>query len=286
MIAMHGRSRFIDSLTGQNEIPTNELPPSSEGFITYYGVPLIAKGMVKGVLELYNRSPLTLSEDIINVIDSLADLAAIAIDNASLFDDFQQANTELIQAYDATIEGWAHALELRDWETEGHSKRVTDMTLELSRLVGIKGDELIHVRRGALLHDIGKMAIPDHILFKPGPLDDDEWRIMRKHPTYAYQLLSNIHFLRPALEIPYYHHERWDGSGYPFGLRGEQIPLAARVFAVIDVWDALLMDRPYRAGWPEEKVINYLREEAGRQFDPAVVGAFIALLGREKSKEH
>lgn len=284
-IAMHGRSRFIENLQEFKDIPVVELPPPSEGFVSYYGVPLIAKGMVKGVLELYHRSSLTIDEDLATVIDSLADLAAIAIDNASLFNDFQQANNELVQAYDATIEGWAHALELRDWETEGHSKRVTDMTLELSRLMGIKDEELVHVRRGALLHDIGKMAIPDHILFKPGPLDDNEWKIMRKHPTYAYQLLSNIHFLRPALEIPYYHHERWDGSGYPFGLRGEQIPMSARVFAVIDVWDALLMDRPYRAGWPEEKVINYLRDEAGRQFDPAVVGAFIALVTKENQNE-
>ncbi|RJX27432.1 MAG: HD-GYP domain-containing protein, partial [Dethiobacter sp.] len=168
-------------------------------------------------------------------------------------------------------------LDLKDEETEGHSRRVTEMTLRIAREMGLKDEELVHVRRGALLHDIGKMGVPDAILLKPGKLTDEEWEIMRRHPVYAYQMLSRIGYLRPALDIPYCHHEKWDGTGYPRGLKGEEIPLPARIFAVVDVFDALTSDRPYRPAWPKEKALAYLRQQAGRHFDPRVVEAFLSL---------
>lgn len=184
---------------------------------------------------------------------------------------------ELRAAYDRTIEGWSRALDLRDKETEGHSCRVTEHSVRLAAELGMRDEELIHVRRGALLHDIGKMGIPDQILFKPGPLSDDEWVIMRRHPTFAYELLAPVDYLRPSIDIPHCHHEKWDGSGYPRGLKGEEIPLSARIFAVIDVWDALTSDRPYRPAWSRETARNQIREEAGRHFDPRVVEKFLEL---------
>ena len=186
----------------------------------------------------------------------------------------EKATTELAQAYDATLEGWSRALELRERETAGHSQRVVQMTLQLAEVFGIKGDELVHIRRGTLLHDIGKLGIPDHILLKPGPLTEEEWEIMRQHPVYSNQLIESIPYLHSALEIPYYHHEWWDGSGYPRGLKGEDIPIAARIFAVVDVWDALISVRPYRSAWSEEQAAQYLKEQAGKHFDPRVVQAF------------
>jgi putative nucleotidyltransferase with HDIG domain len=190
----------------------------------------------------------------------------------------QRSNLDLTLAYDATIEGWSRALDLRDKETEGHTQRVTEMTESLARTLGVEGETLLHVRRGALLHDIGKMGVPDAILLKPGPLTEEEWVIMRKHPTYAYEMLSPIAYLKPALDIPYCHHEKWDGTGYPRRLKGEEIPLSARAFAVVDVWDALRSDRPYRPRWPEEKVLEHIREQTGKHFDPHVVEAFFQLL--------
>lgn len=188
-----------------------------------------------------------------------------------------QTTMELQTAYDATLQGWSNALELREHETAGHSQRVVLITLELAGAMGISAQELVHVQRGALLHDIGKMGIPDSILLKPGPLSDDEWTIMRRHPVHAYHLLKNISFLAPAMDIPYSHHERWDGSGYPQGLKGSQIPLIARIFAVVDVWDALSHDRPYRRAWTKEAVFAYLQEQSGKQFDPQVVNKFLSL---------
>jgi len=246
-------------------------------FVSYYGVPLIAKDQVLGVLEIFHRTPLVPGADWLDFLETLAGQAAIAIDDAELFEDLQRSNTELVLAYDATIEGWSRALDLRDKETEGHTQRVTELTLKLARAMGFSEDELVQVRRGALLHDIGKMGIPDFILLKPGPLTDAEWEIMRKHPGYAYALLHPIAYLRPALDIPYCHHEKWDGTGYPRGLKGEQIPLAARLFAVVDVWDALRSDRPYRPAWSEEKAREHIRSLAGTHFDPQVVEAFLSL---------
>ncbi len=190
-------------------------------------------------------------------------------------------NTELLHAYDATIEGWSRALDLRDHETEGHSRRVTEMTLRLARAVGLAEDEIIHIRRGALLHDIGKMGVPDAILLKPGPLSDAEWEIMRRHPALAREMLNPAEFLRPALLIPYCHHEKWDGTGYPQGLCGDQIPLPARLFALVDVWDALSSDRPYRAAWPPDRVKDHLHSLASTHFDPAIVSVFLRLLDED-----
>lgn len=186
--------------------------------------------------------------------------------------------TDLVEAYDATIEGWSMALELRDQETEGHTLRVAKLAEKLAETLGVGEEELIHIRRGALLHDIGKIGIPDDILLKPGKLTAGEWEIMKQHPVFAYNMLAKIEYLQPALDIPYCHHERWDGTGYPRGLKGKQIPLAARIFAVIDVWDALLSDRPYRDAWHEDKVREYIRAHAGSHFDPAVVDAFFDII--------
>jgi PAS domain S-box-containing protein len=250
---------------------------ASEHFKSYYAVPIIARRQIKGVLELFHRTPLQPDQEWLDFLDTLAGQVAIAIDNAELVANLQQSNDELTLAYDATIEGWARALELRDAETEGHSRRVTDLTLQLASQMGLSDDDLVHIRRGAILHDIGKMAIPDRILLKPGPLTAEEWEIMRKHPTYAYTWLSPIRYLRPALDIPHYHHERWDGSGYPHGLKGKQIPLSARIFAIVDVWDALCSDRPYRAAWPCDQVHIYLQQHAGIYFDPQIVEVFLNL---------
>ncbi len=251
---------------------------SAEAFIAYYCVPLIVKGQVKGVMEVFHRSPLLPSPGWLDFLNTIAAQAAIAIDNSSLYADLQYSNQSLMMAYDATIEGWSSALDLRDKETEGHTQRVTRMTLRLARAIGLGESELVHIRRGALLHDIGKMGIPDHILLKAGPLSGEEWEIMRKHPVYAYALLKPITYLQPALDIPYCHHEKWDGTGYPRGLKGEEIPLAARIFAVVDVWDALGSDRPYRPAWPAEKVLDHIRSQAGAHFDPMVVETFMRLI--------
>jgi putative nucleotidyltransferase with HDIG domain len=247
---------------------------AGEDFVCYFGMPLIAKGQVKGVLEIYHRSALEPDAEWLNFMNSLAGQAAIAIENSTLFENLQRSNSELGLAYDATIEGWSHALDLRDKETEGHTQRVTKLTLKLARLLGLSEAELVQVRWGALLHDIGEMGIPDGILLKAGPLTDDEWVAMKKHPDFAYEMLSPIHYLRKALEIPYCHHEKWDGSGYPRGLKGAQIPLAARIFAVVDVWDALTSDRPYRQAWSEDKARQHIQAGAGTHFDPQMVKTF------------
>jgi putative nucleotidyltransferase with HDIG domain len=265
---------LIDNPGELNRSPMKE----SEGFVSYIGAPLIAKGIVKGVLEIFQRVTIQHDEAWMDFLEAMVGQAAIALDNGSLFQDLQRANLDLTLAYDATIEGWARALELRDGATEGHSQRVTNMTLELANRLGIHGAELVHVRRGALLHDIGKMGIPDSILRKAGPLSEEEWEVMRKHPGYARNMLKNISYLQPALDIPYSHHERWDGSGYPQGLSGVRIPLVARIFSVIDVWDALSSDRPYRGPWLEQDVFAYIRENSGTQFDPRVVDEFFKMM--------
>jgi putative nucleotidyltransferase with HDIG domain len=242
-----------------------------EGFSAYFGVPLIAKGQLKGVLEAFMRTPFEPDNDWINFLQSLAEQASIAIDNMQMFDKMQRSNTELSLAYNATIEGWSHALDLRDKETEGHTLRVTEITEHLARAFRLPDNEIKYIRWGALLHDIGKLGVPDGILLKPGPLSDEEWVIMRMHPKYAFEMLSPISYLSKAIDIPYCHHEKWDGTGYPRGLSKEQIPLAARIFAVVDIWDALRSDRPYRKAWPEEKVIEHLRSLSGTHLDPNVV---------------
>jgi cyclic di-GMP phosphodiesterase len=190
----------------------------------------------------------------------------------------REANAQLLSAYEATIEGWSHAMDLRDRETEGHSQRVTQLTVKMSQALGLGSDDIMHIRRGALLHDMGKIGVPDAILHKPGTLTDDEWVLMRKHPQFAFDMLYPIEYLRPALEIPLSHHEKWDGTGYPRGLKGEEIPLAARMFSVVDVWDALTSDRPYRPAWSEEEALKYIREQSDKHFDPQAVDLFFKSL--------
>jgi PAS domain S-box-containing protein/putative nucleotidyltransferase with HDIG domain len=250
-----------------------------EGFLNYCAAPLIAKGQIKGVLEVFQREPFTPNLEWLNFLETFADQAAIAIDNAQMFDNLQRANLELTLSYEETIEGWSRALDLRDKETEGHTQRVTEMTLHLARALGCTDEELVHIRRGALLHDIGKMGVPDNILLKTGPLTADEQEQMKKHPGFAFDVLSPIRYLKAAaLDIPYCHHEKWDGSGYPRGLQDEQIPLSARIFAIADVFDALTSDRPYRLAWTREKAIEHIRSQSGSHFDPAVVKAFLEML--------
>jgi HD-GYP domain-containing protein (c-di-GMP phosphodiesterase class II) len=250
----------------------------TEHFKSYCGAPLIVKGQVKGVLEVFFRTSLEPDADWFDFLEALTVQAAIAIDNASLFDELQHSNAELNLAYDTTIEGWSRALDLRDEGTEGHTERVTEMTEHLARAMGMDEDLMVHLRRGALLHDMGKMGIPDSILLKRDALSREEWDVMRRHPLYAYEMLSPIIYLRNSLDIPYCHHEKWDGSGYPRGLKGDQIPLAARVFAIVDVWDATTSDRPYRQAWTKEQAREYLQTQSGKHFDPQIVPVFLSTL--------
>ncbi|MFH2104377.1 MAG: PAS domain S-box protein [Chloroflexota bacterium] len=260
---------------------------ADEGFQAYHGVPLVSKGRIQGVLEIYHRSAVRPDSEWLNFLETLAGQAAIAIDTSRLFDELQRSNFDLMLAYDATIQGWSQAMDARDKETEGHTLRVTELTLQLAQMLNINEGDLEHLRRGAMLHDIGKIAVPDNILHKTGPLTDEEWDVMRQHPVSAYEMLVPVAFLRPALDIPYCHHEKWDGSGYPRSLSGEQIPLAARIFAIIDVWDALISDRPYRKAWSKDKAIAYIREQSGTHFDPRVVDAFILMQeGLQKTLSH
>jgi putative nucleotidyltransferase with HDIG domain len=249
-----------------------------EEFVSYFAVPLIAKGELKGVFEVFTRTEFYPDKEWINFLETLSGQAALAIHDSQLFNGLQRSNIDLRLAYDATIEGWSAALDLRDKETEGHSQRVTEMTIALARRIGISDSELTQIRRGALLHDIGKLGVPDHILLKPDKLTEDEWVIMQKHPTYAYEMLSSISYLKPALDIPYCHHEKWDGSGYPRGLKNENIPLAARIFAIVDVWDALTSDRPYRPAWSRERALEHIRGQSGTHFDPQIVEAFLKMM--------
>jgi PAS domain S-box-containing protein len=245
-------------------------------------LPITLEGQVFGGLAIYADRPDAFDADEVVLLKEMAEDLSYGIHTLRVRMAHRTAqqmleisNTELARAYDATLEGWSHALELRERETAGHSQRVVDLTLNLANIIGIDSSQLIHIRRGALLHDIGKMGIPDSILLKPGPLTEDEWVVMRQHPNYAYQLLTDIPYLQPALDIPYSHHERWDGSGYPRGLSGADIPLAARIFAIVDVWDALSSDRPYRPAWPRDSVLAYVKEKSGIHFDPEIVKIFL-----------
>ncbi|HEY3343704.1 MAG TPA: GAF domain-containing protein [Anaerolineaceae bacterium] len=277
-VALERKMDYIADLSLLHDSLTEKLEEVEDPFTSYLGIPLVSKGNLKGVLELFKRSPIDLNSDWMNYLDALAGQAAIAIDNAQLFHEQQKTNERLVHAYDATLDGWSHALDLRDKETEGHSHRVTELTLSLARQLRVPEDLMPHIRRGAQLHDIGKMGIPDSILLKPGPLTEDEWAVMRQHPIYAADLLYPIDFLQPALDIPYCHHEKWDGSGYPQGLKEKEIPLAARIFAVVDVWDALTSNRSYRPAWSATQALKYIREQSGKHFDPQVVDCFLELI--------
>ncbi len=280
--ALERRIRYGALMKDSETLLGHTDPLANEGFVAYAVAPLVAKGQLKGVLEVFQRNSFFPSEDWLNLFETLAQQTAIAIDNAQLFENLQYTNQQLTLAYDDTIEGWSRALDLRDQETEGHTQRVTELTLKLAQSMGVRGEALVHMRRGALLHDIGKMGVPDSILLKPGPLTEEEWGIMRKHPELAYEMLSPIAYLRPALDIPYCHHEKWDGTGYPRRLQDERIPLAARIFAVVDVWDALTSDRPYRKAWSREQALAYIRQQTEKDFDRKVVNTFFEILGKVK----
>ena len=239
--------------------------------------PMIAQDHVIGVLGLGRNAEI--SKDDVRLLRSIADMVGSAAHNLVLTEDLKRSHKELTLAYDLTLQGWAKALELRDQETDGHTQRVTDRTVKLARLMGVMGKELDHLRRGVILHDIGKMGIPDSILLKPAKLTSEEWNLMKQHPRYAYEMLAPIPFLAPAIDIPYCHHEKWDGTGYPRQLKGEQIPLAARIFAIVDVYDALTSKgRAYKDAWSKEKALAYVKEQSGKHFDPQVVDAFLKLI--------
>lgn len=253
-----------------------------EGFQDFLVVPLIMQGSaMKGVLVLFSREKFSVDDEWLLYNETLAGQMAIAIANAKLIDGLKRANVELEEAYDRTIEGWSKALDLRDKETKGHSSRVMQMTMDLAQILGISEEELIHIRRGALLHDMGKMGIPDSILLKPAKLTEEEFDMIRKHPQFAFDMLNPIVYLRPALDIPYSHHEKWDGTGYPQGLSGEMIPIAARLFAVVDVYDALTSHRPYREPWSHEKTMEYIHSMSGSHFDPQIVAVFEAYMQKK-----
>lgn len=282
-VAMERTPITIPDLKSDPLFQRSDFFVQKEGFVFYTGVPLIAKGQVKGILEVYRRTPFLATTDWLDFLDALVAQAAIAIDSAQLFADLERSHAEITLAYDYTLEGWVQMLDLRDKETEGHTQRVTEMTLRLARMIGLSENELVHIRRGALLHDIGKLAVPDRILLKTGPLLPEEWDTMRLHPLHAYNMLARIPFLRPALDIPYCHHEKWDGTGYPRGLKGAEIPLTARIFAVVDVWDAVTSDRPYRKAWTPDQARSYLIEQKGQHFDPNIVDAFLQMLDADES---
>jgi PAS domain S-box-containing protein len=266
----------------EDEMRNNDFPLyvlfKNEDIKGCYAIPLMVKGVVKGVIELFIRQPENLEQETISFLETIAQSAAIAMEGSQNFEQLQRSNQELIRAYDDTLLGWVNFLDLRDKETEGHTLRAQEITLRICSNLGFSTEELQHIRRGALLHDIGKVGVPDAILNKPGPLTEDERKIMEKHPVFAYQMLYPITYLQPALDIPYCHHERWDGSGYPRGLKGKEIPLAARIFAIVDVFDALLSDRPYRKAWTLDAVLKHIRERAGSHFDPEIVEKCLDLL--------
>jgi HD-GYP domain-containing protein (c-di-GMP phosphodiesterase class II) len=274
------RDIFIEDLSTEKTFLRKSLF-EQDGFISYCVMPLISKGIMQGILEVFFREAFKPVEDWLEFLRILAGQATIAIDSAHLFENLQRSNQDLSLAYDTTLEGWGKALELKDKETHGHTNRVTDMTVKLARAMEIPDATIVQIRRGVLLHDIGKMGISDNILRKKGALTKKEWQEMWKHPQYAYDLLSSIPYLQPALDIPYSHHEWWDGSGYPRGLKGVEIPLPARIFAVVDVWDALMSERSYKKIWSKQRAIKYLKEQSGLHFDPDVVKAFLNMIKKE-----
>ncbi|GAA6731418.1 HD domain-containing phosphohydrolase [Thermus brockianus] len=277
--ALLGEKVAVDDL--EKEPGSHPAFTRQEALVSERAYPLLARGKLLGVLAVFTRRPWDLSPDEEEFLEALVGQSALALDSIQTLRELQKSQRELEAAYELTLLGWAKAVELRDQETAGHTERVTELTLRLARALGVPEEDLDHIRRGAILHDVGKIAIPDAILLKPGPLTEEEWGVMRLHPVYAHEWLSGIPFLKKALEIPYCHHERWDGSGYPRGLKGLEIPLSARIFAVVDVYDALTSDRPYRKAWPRERALAYLKEQAGKQFDPEVVAAFLRMMAGE-----
>ncbi|MCX7624893.1 MAG: GAF domain-containing protein [Candidatus Sumerlaeaceae bacterium] len=262
----------------------SEIPLSDyylrNGYVWYCGVPVVGHSGVIGILELLSSKSIYPTPSWLALLDVFVGQCSIGMEVAWSAAKLRESEQVLRNAYDATLEGWTRALEMRDWETMGHTKRVAAFTEKLARAANMEESEIVHVRRGALLHDIGKMGVPDAILRKAGPLTEEEFEIIKKHPVFARDLLWPIEYLRPALPIPYCHHEKWDGSGYPQGLRGEEIPWPARIFAVVDVFDALSSDRPYRQAWPRDKIFAYICEQAGKHFDPRAVELFMEIIGK------
>ena len=250
---------------------------SGEEFITTFAIPLVAKGQLYGVLELFFRRTVQNNFEWAEFLETLARQVAMAIDGIYVFDQLQQSLMVQQAAQDATIESWAQLLEMRGLEPKGHSKRVTAATINLAQHLGISDATLANIYRGVLLHDIGKLLLPDTINQNSGSLLEAEWALVRQHPKYAYELLSKIAPLKEALTIPYCHHEHWDGSGYPRGLKGEQIPIEARIFHVVETYDLMLVDLPYRKAFVQNDVIDYLKSQAGKKFDPQVVDNFLAM---------
>lgn len=280
-VTQEGQSVFVpdlDRISEQLFPPRGRKPvkPSQPAWGDAPGIyaPLVFDRKIKGMLNIVGPE---LTENDIPTLQVFANQISVALENARLVQKLQNANEALDRAYQMTLEGWVKALDLRDNETEGHTVRAADMTVHLARFMGVREEHIPHIRRGALLHDIGKMAIPDNILRKPGPLTSEEWQVMKQHPRTAHTWLSAIEYLKPAVDIPYCHHEHWDGKGYVQGLAGDDIPFWARIFTIVDVWDAMLSDRPYRKAIPQKKVIKYIREESGKLFDPRVVEAFFDL---------
>jgi len=272
----------VPDLTQEETKLTQSLAFAAEDFISYFGLPLLAKGNLVGVLEIFHRSLLDPDQQQLELFEMVAGLAAIAIEHQNLQKDLERSRNEIIKGFDAIIEGWAQALELRGIESTGHAGRVVDLTLRLAQELGLGGDAEIELRRGALLHDIGKMGIPDQVLNKGKELTKEERKMIGRHPVDAFKLLEKIDALQSALDIPLYHHEKWDGTGYPYGLKGDKIPFQARLFAIVDVWDALLTDRPYRDAWPLEKAVTHIKEQSGKHFEPRVVNAFLKILEEDK----
>ncbi|WP_448521864.1 HD domain-containing phosphohydrolase [Pseudothermotoga sp.] len=272
---------FLDDNVERRDLPNESRKRilQEEKFQWYHGAVLLLENRPLCCLfEVYRSDVFEPAREWLDFFDTIVNQIKIAIERIVLLEDLRETNLKLLKAYDETIEALAQAIDMRDAETFGHSKRVADLTVKIAKALGVEEEKLIHIRRGALLHDIGKLAVPDRILLKPGKLDEEEWKIMKMHPLYAQNMLSKIEYLQPALDIPLYHHERWDGSGYPFGLKGEEIPLSARIFAVVDVYDALSSDRPYRKAWTKQEAIDYIKNESGRLFDPKVVEVFLKML--------
>lgn len=274
------RALIVNDLRRRMGDPALNLPAAPTGRPSNCAVlaPMIAKGEVIGLIQAQSASPARFQPADASLLTLISNTAAIAVQNIRLAQNLEKTSQDLAQTYEATIEGWTRALLLRDSITEGHTHRVIGLTVELGKRLGLQPDELVQVKRGAQLHDIGKIGIEDKILRKNGPLDEDEWREMRKHPLYAYELLRPIPHFNQVLDIPYCHHEKWDGSGYPRRLKGEEIPLSARIFSIVDVWDALSSNRPYRRAWPQSKVVAYIQSENEKHFEPVITSAFLELI--------
>lgn len=296
-VVKHTRKNNPDSLAGRvinsseifyinNPEPLAEDPEVSkllraEGFIAYMGIPMVICGKNRGVIELFSKTEISPDLSWQRFLRILSGQAGHLVCRQEEFMRYNNAIIKLDQAYSDALDGWVRAVELRDHYTFKHTERTTDLTLQLSTRLGVPDEMLVHVRRGAMLHDVGKLVIPDSILLKPGPLNEEEWVTMRQHPIFAYKLLKPVQFLQQAITIPYYHHEKWDGTGYPRGLKQEEIPLEARIFTVVDVWDALTSDRPYRTAWKEEEALSYIEANSNIEFDPDVVREFIAIVNQE-----